>query len=75
MGYDKFKLSKDKYKIKELQFITKEGEQGEMTIEILKVDDKKVCVDFTKTDGDALVFYKEFGNLKDYLGDIADATY
>jgi hypothetical protein len=26
MGYDKFKLSKDKYKIKDLQFITKDGE-------------------------------------------------
>jgi hypothetical protein len=46
-----------------------------MTIEILKVDDKKVCIDFTKADGDSLVFYKEFGNIKDYVGEIADATY
>jgi len=74
MGYDKFTVSKDKYKVK-LQFINKEQEQGEMKVEILKADEKKVCIDFTKLDGDSLVFYKEFGNLKDYMGEIADATY
>ncbi len=39
-----------------------------MKIEILKVDDDKVCIDFTKIDGDYMSFVKEFNALKAYLG-------
>lgn len=74
MGYDKYTVSKDKYKIK-LHFITKEGEEGEMKIELLQAGENKVCIDFTKAEGDYLTFTKEFNAIRDYVGELADATY
>jgi len=47
MGYSKYQVSKDKYKVK-LSFISKKDEEGEMKIEVLGVGKDKVCVDFTK---------------------------
>ena len=74
MGYSQYQVSKDKYKVK-LSFISKKDEEGEMKIEVLSVGKDKVCVDFTKLQGDCLVFFKEFNQIKDYLADLADATY
>jgi hypothetical protein len=45
-----------------------------MRIEILEVDEDKVCIDISKGDGDLMAFFNEFNYLKDYLGNIVDAT-
>ena len=73
-GYKDYKVSKDKYKIK-LPVVTKVGEYTEMTIEILKADQNKVCIDFTRAGGDTLPFYNEFNLIKEYLGELIDTTY
>jgi len=39
-----------------------------MKIEILKADQGRVCIDFTKIDGDYLTFVEEFNQIKAYLG-------
>lgn len=73
-GYKNFQVAKDKYKMK-LSLVNKEGEPCEMKVELLKADPEKICIDFTKTDGDSLVFYKEFNVVKDFLGDLVDASF
>ena len=67
-------VAKDKYKIK-LQILLEEGEV-EMNAKILKVDDSKVCVEFSKVSGtDSIKFYEKFNNIKEYLGEFINATY
>ena len=46
-----------------------------MKVEILSAGKGKVCLDFSKVDGDSLAFYNEFAIIKDYLGDLIDASY
>ena len=46
-----------------------------MTIELLDAGEEKVCIDFTKNEGDAITFYEEFNTIKAYLGETIDATY
>lgn len=67
-------MTKDKYKLK-LPIVNALNEKVVFKVELLKVGDDKVCADFTKADGDCLVFYKEFGLLKEYLGNIFDTVY
>ncbi|MFS8160643.1 MAG: hypothetical protein ACMG6E_10670 [Candidatus Roizmanbacteria bacterium] len=43
---------------------------------MLKVDDKKVCVEFSKTGNyDSLKFFEEFNKIKEYMDDYNNATY
>jgi hypothetical protein len=46
----------------------------EMICNILKVDDKKNCVDFTRKSGDCLDFFSTFNDFKDYLSEYINAT-
>ena len=69
-----YAVAPNKYKVK-LPIVTEGGDKVEMKIELFRVDPEKVCVDFTKTDGDKLHFYNEFMNIKNFLGGLIDATY
>ena len=73
LGYTEYKLSKDKYKLK-LPILNAKNQKVEIKIEILKVDHEKVCVEFTKLDGDFLTFVDEFNLIKDYMGELIDAS-
>lgn len=66
LGITGYKLSKDKYKIK-LPILNKNSEKVEIKVELLKVDEDKICVDISKVDGDYSVFVEEFNALKKYL--------
>jgi hypothetical protein len=46
-----------------------------MTIKILKAESGKYAVDFNRNAGDSLKFFQHFSAIKDYFGDIVDATY
>ena len=72
-GY-KFEVADNKYKVKGT--ITQENEEPiEMTIKILKAESGKFAVDFNRNAGDSLKFFQHFAAIKDYFGDIVDATY
>jgi hypothetical protein len=45
-----------------------------MKIEILKVDQDKVCIEFSKVDGDYLTFVEEFNTIRNYMGELIDAS-
>jgi len=45
-------------------------------VRILKVDNEKVCVEFTKgKHGGKMHFFDEFNKIKEFYGEMADATY
>ena len=75
-GY-KVNIASDKYKIK-IQKDVIESEDSiylmAMNIKILKAGTDKYCVEFNKTQGDQLSFFKEFNTIKEVLGDLVDAT-
>lgn len=55
---------------------TAEGEDAvELTINILKADSSKYCIEFIKNGGDALLFFEKFEEIKDYIGELIDTTY
>lgn len=58
-GFKNYTVADDKYKVK-LPFISAQGEKVIIKVEISNVDSEKVCVDFSKGEGDSLVFYKGF---------------
>lgn len=43
-------------------------------VNILKVDDERVCVDFTRVAGNSWYFYDQFKLLKENLKDLSDAV-
>jgi hypothetical protein len=59
-------VNKDKYKIK-FSLTTKGQDETvqttTMVVRILKVDDKTNCVEFTKTDGNNVLFHEHFNNI------------
>jgi hypothetical protein len=71
-GY-KYQVAKDKYKVK-LEILLGE-ETVDMTIKISKVDANKHCIEINRTGGDQLVFFEQFKQMKEYFGDLIDATY
>lgn len=43
---------------------------------ILKVDDKRNCVEFSKSGaGDSLLFFHQYNRIKEFMGDFANAAY
>ncbi len=70
-GFSDYTVAKDKYKVK-LPYISAKGEKAIIKVEISKVDSNTVCVDFTKGDGDSLVFYKGFNQIKEFFGPVFD---
>jgi len=70
----KHEMAKDKYKMK-LQILIPEGDRIDMTVKVLKVDHEKVCLEFSRTGGDQLIFFSEFSKIKEYYGDLINATY
>ena len=67
----KYEIAKDKYKIK-VQLV--EDEQLlQMVVYILKADAGKYCVEFNRTCGDQLLFFKAFTGIKEAFDDIVDA--
>ena len=73
LGYTEYKLSKDRFKLKR-PVLNEKNQKVEIKIEILKVDENKACVEFTKLDGDYLTFIDEFNLIKDYMGELIDAS-
>ena len=66
-----------KYKVK-MTFIVGKGKNNQnivMTAKIMKVDEGKVCLDVQRVDGDVFAFHYSFKEIKDYLGELIDATY
>ena len=62
----KFVVSGDKYKIKVNQILASEQEL-EYSVRILRVDEDRSCVEFCRTAGDQLEFFKLFEELRDEL--------
>ena len=66
--------SKGKYKAK-VQMILDNDETLDVTFRVLKVDEAKVCVEFSKNGtADSMLFYHQFKQIKDYMGDFANAA-
>jgi len=60
-------LNKDKYKMKFTLTTKDQGGQVqnvEIVVRILNVDDKTVCVEFTRKDGDMIRFHEHFNDFK-----------
>ena len=74
VGISSMKVSDDKFKIK-LSFLLASGFKMNMNIEFLDAGNEKVCIEFTKTEGDSIAFLEEFNTIKCYLGDAIDTTY
>ena len=70
-GY-KYEVSKDKYKVK-IEILLGE-EKIDLTAKISKVDPNKYCLEINRTGGDQIVFFEQFKQMKEYLGDLIDAT-
>ena len=71
-GY-KFKLVDGQFKIK-FQILAEEEDPIDVTASVSKVADKKFCLDFVRKNGDSLAFFSHYQEIKDYLGDLIDAT-
>lgn len=71
-GY-KVQVAKDKYKVK-VEILSESQAPVEMNIKITKADHEKFCVEFNKSGGDALDFFKHYNTIKDEL-DLEDAVY
>jgi len=71
------KISKDKYKIK-FDLTTKGQDETvqvtKMVTRILKVDDKTCCVEFTKSDGNNVLFHEHFNNISKMALNFANDT-
>ncbi len=73
-GY-KVTLAKDKFKAK-VAVLLEGGEVVEIKANIMKVDENKVCVEFSKGgDYDSMKFYEEYAKIKEYMDDYNNATY
>jgi len=71
-GY-KFEVAKDKYKIK-LEILLGE-EKIDITAKITKAAADKYCIEFNRTGGDSILFFEQFKNIREYFGDLINATY
>lgn len=71
-GY-KYQVAKDKYKVKVEMLLGEE--KIDLTAKISKVDATKNCIEINRTGGDQLVFFEQFKQIKEYFGDLVDATY
>lgn len=72
-GY-KYTVAGGKYKIK-FEILEEDGEKVELTAKISRVDKDKNCVEFTRTGGNYLAFYNKFELIKEFFGDIVNASY
>ncbi len=61
-----------KYKLK-LEVPTPDGSKVCMKVQLLKVDQTKICVEFVKTEGDCLQFYESFNTFKKYFGGASES--
>lgn len=76
MNKSKWKMVFDMYKEQTEDEIKSELPQEgiRVQVKILKVDDSRVCVDFTRVAGSAWYFYDQFKLLKENLKDLSDAV-
>jgi hypothetical protein len=75
----KYEISKDKYKVKAV-LVPKdssgsEEEQIHAKFQILQVDEDKLCMEMSRSKGDAMVFFEQFNQMKEFYGPLANATY
>lgn len=56
-----------------MSFVT-ETDKVDATVRILKCNNGKYCVDFTRKEGDSLEFYNVFNNAKQFFGDFNDSA-
>ncbi len=52
-----------------------ETDNIQMKIQILKVDESKVCIEFDRVTGDQLEFFNLYGKIKDYCAEFNDASF
>lgn len=71
-GY-KYVVAKDKFKVK-LEILCGE-EKVELTAKISKAGVDKYCIEFNRTSGDSMLFFTQFNTIKEYFGDLINATY
>lgn len=71
-GY-KYEVSKDKYKVK-VEILLGE-EKIDITAKITKAAAEKYCIEFNRTGGDSILFFDQFKIIKEYFGELIDATY
>ncbi len=58
-----------------LPIVNSMGQRIVIKIDILQVDETKVCVNFTKIEGECLAFYKEFAAMREYFSPLFNAEY
>jgi len=69
----KYEVAKDKYKVK-LEILLGE-EKIDITAKISKATADKYCLEFNRTGGDSILFFEQFKNIKEYFGEMINATY
>ena len=53
-----------------------EGDVLEINCQILQVDDKKFCFEFSKkSGGNSFGFFDQFNKIKEFFGEFANASY
>jgi len=50
-------------------------EKVDITAKISKAAVDKYCIEFNRTSGDSILFFEQFNNIKQYFGDLINATY
>ena len=69
----KIQFAKDKYKAT-IQIPT-ERENLSFKVRVLKVDQEKNCLEFSRVSGDQLEFFEVFNTIKGYYGAINNAAF
>ena len=46
----------------------------DVTAKVTRVDKDKNCLEIERKSGDSLAFYTHFNNIKEFLGDLINAT-
>lgn len=50
-------------------------EKIEITANITKAAADKYCIEFNRKSGDSILFFEQFKNIKEYFGELINATY
>ena len=56
------------------QILEEKEDPIDVTAKITKVGKDKFCLEVDRKTGDSLAFYTHFNNIKEFLGDLIDAT-
>ena len=70
----KYTVAKDKYKVK-VEILEQDAGTVEISAKVSKVDKDKYVVEFNRVSGDSIVFFKHFNDIKEFYGELVNATY